>query len=176
MESGALPLSPELDRHRDDQWQIWEAARATSAAPIYFLPFEKDGARFRDGGVGFNNPTELAVDRLRAAGQDIDIVVSLGTGRLPKAEENRFHFGATSGAMKMLVIEATASEPVHLRMKTKTKVAHYCRFNFPLRHAFELDTTNAAKLQSMERSASIYMHTASAELDVALCAARLALS
>jgi patatin-like phospholipase/acyl hydrolase len=38
-------------------WSIWEAARATSAAPIYFKRFTKDGKEFVDGGLGWNNPT-----------------------------------------------------------------------------------------------------------------------
>lgn len=37
-------------------FKIWEAARATSAAPIYFKRFEKDGKEFVDGGMGWNNP------------------------------------------------------------------------------------------------------------------------
>jgi patatin-like phospholipase/acyl hydrolase len=37
-------------------FKIWEAARATSAAPIFFKRLEKDGKKFIDGGLGFNNP------------------------------------------------------------------------------------------------------------------------
>jgi patatin-like phospholipase/acyl hydrolase len=37
-------------------WSIWEAARATSAAPTYFDRFYKNDKIFVDGGLGFNNP------------------------------------------------------------------------------------------------------------------------
>lgn len=43
-------------------WPIWEAARATSAAPVYFERLTRKGdsgetLEFIDGGLGWNNPT-----------------------------------------------------------------------------------------------------------------------
>ena len=37
-----------------NEWKVWEACWATSAAPVYFPPFEK---KFIDGGMMANNPT-----------------------------------------------------------------------------------------------------------------------
>jgi len=48
-------VGPDVPAQYND-WEIWEAARATSAAPAFFESFERDGKRFVDGGVGFNNP------------------------------------------------------------------------------------------------------------------------
>ncbi|KAJ8122948.1 hypothetical protein ONZ43_g986 [Nemania bipapillata] len=39
-----------------DRVQIWEAARATSAATSFFEPMEIDGRLFADGATGANNP------------------------------------------------------------------------------------------------------------------------
>lgn len=39
--------------------KIWEAARATSAAPAYFERLKYKGEEFIDGGMGWNNPTPL---------------------------------------------------------------------------------------------------------------------
>lgn len=36
--------------------KLWQAARATSAAPMYFAPLEVDGRSFLDGGLQANNP------------------------------------------------------------------------------------------------------------------------
>jgi patatin-like phospholipase/acyl hydrolase len=36
--------------------KLWQAARATSAAPMYFAPLEVDGYSFVDGGLQANNP------------------------------------------------------------------------------------------------------------------------
>ena len=43
-----LELLPEI--------KVWEAARATSAAPAYFKPFAIKKYELLDGGLGANNP------------------------------------------------------------------------------------------------------------------------
>ncbi|UNM06789.1 MAG: patatin-like phospholipase family protein [Holosporaceae bacterium] len=44
---------------------LWEAARATSAAPLYFKPlnivYKQYSYLLADGGVGINNPSLLGV-------------------------------------------------------------------------------------------------------------------
>jgi calcium-independent phospholipase A2 len=68
--------------------KIWEAARASSAAPTYFPPF----GHFLDGGILSNNPTvdciREVIDDLDAEGRDphLDLVVSIGTGNSPYTE------------------------------------------------------------------------------------------
>jgi patatin-like phospholipase/acyl hydrolase len=43
---------------------IWEAARATSAAPAYFQRLTHNGHEFIDGGMVYNNPSILYVAAL----------------------------------------------------------------------------------------------------------------
>jgi hypothetical protein len=76
--------------------EIWEAARATSAAPFYFPSIVIDGREMYDGGFGTNNPSvqalltevlpvEGSAENLRDA-----VFVSIGTGSSraePDAEE-----------------------------------------------------------------------------------------
>lgn len=64
---------------------MWEAARATSAAPIYFKPFYlKSGARsytLIDGGVGINNPSIIGVMLAKTLFPNKKIIlVSMSTG------------------------------------------------------------------------------------------------
>ncbi|XP_055605449.1 85/88 kDa calcium-independent phospholipase A2 isoform X2 [Uranotaenia lowii] len=73
---------------------VWQAARATGAAPSYFRAF----GRFLDGGLIANNPTLDAMTEiheynmaLRSIGRNeeaipISCVVSLGTGMIPVTE------------------------------------------------------------------------------------------
>ena len=50
-----------------NELKIWEAARATSAAPTYFKPFAHvpSGKIFLDGGLFHNNPIEVALREAR---------------------------------------------------------------------------------------------------------------
>ncbi|KIW95345.1 uncharacterized protein Z519_03929 [Cladophialophora bantiana CBS 173.52] len=64
---------------------VWEAARATSAAPMYFEPIEIGGkikTTFVDGGLRDNNPVGLVTAEAHRIwpGRKIGCLVSLGTG------------------------------------------------------------------------------------------------
>lgn len=63
---------------------IWKAARMTSAAPLYFTAVLEQEKVYRDGGLGANNPSEIALGEIKRlfpnkALEDI-IIVSIGTG------------------------------------------------------------------------------------------------
>jgi hypothetical protein len=70
-----------------EERKLWEACRASSAAPTYFVPFED---RFIDGGIIANNPTLDAMTevlKLQESGKEplsLGMVVSLGTGVCPE--------------------------------------------------------------------------------------------
>lgn len=66
----------------DKPHRVWEAARATSAAPTYFKPYEKGKHIWIDGGLYMNNPSLVAYRRARELwpGEEYEIV-SIGTGR-----------------------------------------------------------------------------------------------
>ena len=74
------------DYKRDHKTAAWEVCRATSAAPTYFAPHERNGRGFVDGGLWANNPIlvgvtealsafEIAPEQLR--------ILSIGTGNQP---------------------------------------------------------------------------------------------
>jgi len=45
-----------LERSEVPSIKLWEAARATSAAPMYFAPLNVGNYTFVDGGLQANNP------------------------------------------------------------------------------------------------------------------------
>lgn len=63
---------------------MWEAARATSAAPLYFnqMKLSHSSLTFSDGGMLRNNPTDTVYHEARQIWptRDIGIVISIGTG------------------------------------------------------------------------------------------------
>jgi len=68
-----------------EPFKIWEAARATTAAPLFFKPVEVGhlGIKYIDGAVSGNcNPTRLAMEEVEKLwpDRDIGLVLSLGTG------------------------------------------------------------------------------------------------
>ena len=71
-----------------DELKVWEAARASSAAPTYFPPF----GNFIDGGILANNPTVdcigEVIDDLVAEGKEprLGLVVSVGTCNSPRSK------------------------------------------------------------------------------------------
>ncbi|KAA8903651.1 hypothetical protein FN846DRAFT_779968 [Sphaerosporella brunnea] len=70
---------------KEKELKIWEAARATSAAPRYFRPFhdKPTGAYFADGALCFNNPVEIADDERKLLWPQHPqpaMLLSIGTG------------------------------------------------------------------------------------------------
>jgi predicted acylesterase/phospholipase RssA len=69
-----------------DPCPIWQAARATSAAPSYFSPAWVDvpdpGGWYIDGGLRRNNPSEVALSEARKYWKSVRrfCIVSIGTG------------------------------------------------------------------------------------------------
>jgi Patatin-like phospholipase len=62
--------------------RIWEAARATSAAPALFKPITINGVSYQDGGTGWNNPTAEVITEARKIwpNRPIGCLLSIGTG------------------------------------------------------------------------------------------------
>jgi len=85
--SAVLFRSYRCEGFNADKCEIWQAARSTSAAPTFFKPMFVDvpapGGWFVDGGVRFNNPSELALAEAGRIWTDVRrfTLVSIGTGR-----------------------------------------------------------------------------------------------
>ncbi|KAG8738521.1 hypothetical protein FRC10_006767 [Ceratobasidium sp. 414] len=119
---------------------IWEAARATSAAPYFFKPAliseNSLPMRFVDGGLRCNNPTAQLLDEVveRFPSRHIAFILSLGTGQknvirlrpaggIPKLQ--------LLGMPKMLEKIATDCEETHVRLadRFQDRPNVYFRFN-----------------------------------------------
>ncbi|KAH0289422.1 FabD/lysophospholipase-like protein, partial [Aureobasidium sp. EXF-3399] len=71
-----------------DELEVWEAAAATSAAPIYFKPYTHAKTRmsYIDGGLYHNNPVHVANRERKLLWPEIadkhpDMLLSIGTGQ-----------------------------------------------------------------------------------------------
>ncbi|CAL1282723.1 unnamed protein product [Larinioides sclopetarius] len=168
---------------------IWQAARATGAAPTYFRP---TGA-YIDGGLISNNPTLDAMTEihqcnqaLMATGQtdqisNIKVVVSMGTGRPPLVPVNTIDvfrpdtlWGACRMALgvtnlgQLLVDQATQTDGrVTARAQALCSMLNipYFRLNPQLTENVALDETNTKILVKMLWETTAYMRCMKNELE-----------
>lgn len=135
---------------------IVDASIATSAAPTFFHSLHHEGHEYIDGGVGFNNPTEIAIKQLKMLyGEDAfpHTLLSFGTGLREKnpfkaACGKRSRFGIRSGVTSMLKMMhtfasmTTDSETIHNRVKDyfhERNLDGYFRFNIDSLADIKLD-------------------------------------
>lgn len=97
---------------QDNATTIWEACRATSAAPLYFNKMTIRGVRYMNGGVGANNPAPFALNeakQMASRNHNTDskgkpaALISVGTGD-KKQQQSRFRniLGVLTWARKMI--------------------------------------------------------------------------
>ena len=133
---------------------IWQVARATSAAPTYFLPIAIDDVKYGDGGTGWNNPTKEAIVEARNMWPDrpIGILISIGTGledalqlndttkEVPKVVQSLLQNTSPGHAFKFAVAEyavkcVTSCELVHREISEHCDKdileGNYFRLNVP---------------------------------------------
>lgn len=132
--------------HGSDNVKIWEAARATTAAPRVFremaisMPSGGVVEHFVDGGLGCNNPSQQAymeiVDVLYPGRSNFNCFLSIGTGAAPTvASPTRTPLSALFpvGWIDVLKAATTNSSVIHETMLTYfgTNADTYYRFNTP---------------------------------------------
>jgi hypothetical protein len=86
--------------HDASECTIWEAGRATSAAPTFFKPIEIGRGVFVDGGLAHNNPGELALAEAQKMWKTTKLfcLVSVGTGRLASIQVVNPDSGSSASA------------------------------------------------------------------------------
>lgn len=101
--------------------RIWEAARATSAAPGFFKPITINGVTYGDGGTGWNNPAAEAIMEAHKIwpNRPIGCLLSIGTG-LEKAIQLNYGNDSMSEFHARLLQKLVPNEFFH------SEVAKYC--------------------------------------------------
>ncbi|KAG9119619.1 hypothetical protein FRC07_005285 [Ceratobasidium sp. 392] len=131
----------QLSDDKSSETMIWQAARATTAAPAYFESIKLGDENYVDGGLQVNNPIlTVTAEGLSAFGKarTIGSLLSIGTGRAPDMALSE-HTGIFAGLHNIenlaegLLALATNSEFAHLNVenlnKTKKLSNEYFRFN-----------------------------------------------
>lgn len=139
---------------------IWQAARATSAAPTFFKSVTIGNQTFIDGGMAHNNPTLLTLAEVKRVFPNARLacVLSLGTGKsktisIPK---NRSLFQRVVPLDVITAIQKIATECESVHQEVTHRFSHtpnvYFRFNVE-------QGLQAVNLSDWEQLADVEAHT-----------------
>ena len=142
----------QINYDKASQLEVWQVARAATAAKFYFEPMKIENPRvggfteFTDGGFGHtNNPTRTGKHEIEDlhGSNSIGVVVSAGTARKLKQDARKATFFSTiPDSAREFADQATDPEVIHKDMQRdhdKEKRFPYYRLNHPGGLTIELD-------------------------------------
>ncbi|KAI3741056.1 hypothetical protein L1987_58723 [Smallanthus sonchifolius] len=142
---------------------LWQAIRASSAAPYYLDDYSDGVLRWQDGAIVANNPTIFAIREAQLLWPDakIDTLVSIGCCSVPaKARKGGWRYLDTG---QVLIESACSVERVEEALSTLLPMIpeiHYFRFN-PVdeRCDMELDETDPTVWLKLEAATDEYIQS-----------------
>ncbi|WCJ20245.1 Phospholipase A I [Euphorbia peplus] len=142
---------------------VWQAIRASSAAPYYLDDFSDDVNRWQDGAIVANNPTVFAIREAQLLWPDtkIDSLVSIGCGSVPtKVRKGGWRYLDTGQVLIESACSVDRVEEALSALLPMLPEIQYFRFN-PVdeRCDMELDETDPANWQKLEGAVEEYIDT-----------------
>eukprot|EP00798_Chlamydomonas_sp_ICE-L_P003407 gene3408-13451_t len=140
---------------------VWQAIRASSAAPYYLDDFLCGEDRFQDGAACANNPTLIAIQQARLLWPDapLECVVSMGSGITPP-KPRPASMSSYMDKGSVLIENATSTERVHEAVATLLQIVpgvKYYRFHpEDERCGMELDDVDPANWVKLQTAADEY--------------------
>ncbi|XP_036374229.1 calcium-independent phospholipase A2-gamma [Megalops cyprinoides] len=140
------------------QHKLWQAIRASSAAPGYFQEFVLGNDLHQDGGLLINNPTALAIHECRCLWPNtpLQCVVSLGTGRF-ESPGNSATYTSLKAKLSNVISSATDTEEVHTMLDGLLPPDTYFRFNPYMNEDIPLDESRREKLNLLQTEGMRYL-------------------
>jgi uncharacterized protein len=162
-------------REEGEDFTLAEVARATSAAPTYFEPFELEGQALVDGGVFAANPAMCAVAEVLRFQPAAEIaLLSLGTGQ--RTRKRSFaevqDWGLVEWAKPILdVVFDGASDAVDYQLRHMLDERRYWRLQVELTRASDdLDDASERNLRELRGHAQQLIAARSSDIDAAIAA------
>lgn len=162
--------------------QVWQAVRASAAAPTYFHEYRLHGLLHQDGGIMVNNPTGVGVHEAKLLFGVEEVrrgtVVSVGTGKAlhrhphphPHPRMQHMQHNQPSGAtpadtagtswrdkFNKILDSATDTEGVHLVLNDMLPDGQYFRFNPPLMQECAIDEIDPHRLRDLSIDTQAYI-------------------
>ncbi|XP_048010982.1 calcium-independent phospholipase A2-gamma isoform X4 [Megalobrama amblycephala] len=134
------------------QHKMWQAIRASSAAPGYFQEYVLGNDLHQDGGLLINNPTALAIHESKCLWPNtpVQCVVSLGTGRYETvAKTSSSTYTSLKTKLTNVISSATDTEEVHTMLDALLPPNTYFRLNPYMSEDVPLDENRQDRLDFM---------------------------
>ncbi|KAM7378152.1 hypothetical protein PAMA_013173 [Pampus argenteus] len=150
----------------DCKHKMWEAIRASSAAPGYFQEFVLGKDLHQDGGLLINNPTALAIHECKCLWPNtpLQCVLSLGTGRYETAGKNSTAYTSLKAKLTNVISSATDTEEVHTMLDALLPPDTYFRFNPYMSEDIPLNESRVEKLNFLKGEGERYLERNEAKL------------
>ncbi|XP_029774544.1 calcium-independent phospholipase A2-gamma [Suricata suricatta] len=134
------------------QYKMWQAIRASSAAPGYFAEYALGNDLHQDGGLLLNNPSALAMHECKCLWPDVPLecIVSLGTGRYESDVRNSVTYTSLKTKLSNVINSATDTEEVHVMLDGLLPPDTYFRFNPVMCENIPLDESRDEKLNQLQ--------------------------
>ncbi len=158
---------------------VWQAARATSAAPTFFDPLKVGNmTTLRDGGLRNNNPVMEAMNEIETefgvAGADIACLVSIGTG-VSKTESFRDDLKSVAEACAKIATDTAETEATFRSVHAALgKPLHERYFRFEVDQGLqEMGMEEWKKMEQVFGVTTTYLTSGRVQEQMTKCAALL---
>ncbi|XP_010572339.1 calcium-independent phospholipase A2-gamma [Haliaeetus albicilla] len=141
------------------QYKLWQAIRASSAAPGYFQEYVLGNDLHQDGGLLLNNPSALAVHECKCLWPNVPLqcLVSLGTGRYESEGKTNVTYTSLKAKLTNVISSATDTEEVHTMLDALLPPDTYFRFNPLMNEDIPLDESRKEKLNQLQTDGIRYL-------------------
>ncbi|XP_042648402.1 calcium-independent phospholipase A2-gamma isoform X2 [Tyto alba] len=141
------------------QYKLWQAIRASSAAPGYFQEYVLGNDLHQDGGLLLNNPSALAVHECKCLWPNVPLqcLVSLGTGRYESEGKTSVTHTSLKAKLTNVISSATDTEEVHTMLDALLPPDTYFRFNPLMNEDIPLDESRKEKLNQLQTDGIRYL-------------------
>ncbi|NXL63461.1 PLPL8 phospholipase, partial [Chordeiles acutipennis] len=141
------------------QYKLWQAIRASSAAPGYFQEYVLGNDLHQDGGLLLNNPSALAVHECKCLWPNVPLqcLVSLGTGRYESEGKSNVTYTSLKAKLTNVISSATDTEEVHTMLDALLPPDTYFRFNPLMNEDIPLDESRKEKLNQLQTDGIRYL-------------------